>query len=106
MPASLQYTLGADCPETYPFCDDYGGDLIVSGGTVLDGQNEHKAGLFPNVANNPVVANPITSQPAKLVTQGLPEAVRVFVRGNPGIHEVENFPLHCPVKGLQVFFNP
>jgi hypothetical protein len=72
----------------------HGGGLIVSSGTVLDGQNEHHAGLFPNVANNPVIANPITPQPAKLMTQGLPEAARVFVRGNPGVHLVENFPLH------------
>ena len=47
--------------------------LIVHGGTVLDSQNKHHAGLFPNVANNPVIANTITPQPAKLMTQGLPE---------------------------------
>lgn len=84
----------------------HGGGLIVSSGTVLDDQNEHHTALFPNVANNPVIANPLTPQPAKLMTQGLPEAARVFVRGNPGVHVVENFPLHCPVNGLQVFFNP
>jgi hypothetical protein len=77
-----------------------GGGLIVNGGTVLDGQNKHHAGLFPNVANNPVIAQPITPQPAKLMTQGLPEAARVFIRGNAGVHVVENFPLHCPINGL------
>ena len=73
---------------------------------MLDGQNKHEVRLFPNVANNPIIANAVTPQPAKLMTQGLPEAARVFVRGNAGIHVVENFPLHCPVNGLEVFFNP
>jgi hypothetical protein len=84
----------------------HGCGLIVSSGTVLDGQNEHHAVLFPNVANSPVIANPITPQPTKLMTQGLPEAARFFFRGNPGVHVVENFPLHFPVNDLQVFFNP
>jgi hypothetical protein len=30
----------------------------------------------------------------------LPEAARVFVRGNAAVHVVENFPLHCPVNSL------
>jgi hypothetical protein len=73
---------------------------------VFDGQNKHEAGLVPNVANNPVIANTITPQPAKIMTQGLPEAARVFVCGNAGIHVVKNFSLDCPVNGLEVFFNP
>jgi hypothetical protein len=63
---------------------EHGGGLIVSSGTVLDGQNKHNADLFPNVANNPVIANAITPQTAKLKTQGLHGAARVFVRGNAG----------------------
>ena len=82
------------------------GGLIVSSGTVVDGQNKHHAGLFPNVANNSVIANAITPQPAKFMTQGLPEAAGVFVGCNAGVHVVKNFPLHGAVNRLQVFLNP
>ena len=67
---------------------------------MFDGQNEHNLSLLSNVANNPVIANAIAPQPAKLMTQGLPEAARVFDGGNAGIHVVENFPLYYPVSGL------
>ena len=40
------------------------------------------------------------------MTQGLSKAARVFFRGNAAVHIVENFPLHGPVNGLQVFLNP
>jgi hypothetical protein len=76
------------------------GPLVVSNGTVLDGQNKHHASLFPDLADNPIIANAITPQAAELMAQGLPEAARVFLRGNAGVHVVDNFPLHCPVKGL------
>lgn len=83
-----------------------GGGLIVNGGTVLDGQHKYHAGLFPNVANDSVIANTITPQPSKLMTQGFSEAARVFIRGDASIHVVENFPLHCPVNGPEVLFDP
>ena len=73
---------------------------------MFNAQNKHQTGLFPNVADNPVIAKTITPQPAKLMAQGLPKAARVFVRGNAGIHVVENFPLRRPVNGFQVFFDP
>ena len=82
------------------------GGLIVNSGTVLDGQNKHHAGLFSNVANNSVIANTITPQPAKFMTQGLPEAAGVFVGRNADVYVVKNFPLHGAVNHLQVFLNP
>ena len=80
--------------------------LVVRNRTVLDGQNERSLDLIANVANNPVIPNPIRPQPTKLMTQRLTEAARVFLRRNPGIHVVENFPLHSPVNRPQVLFNP
>ncbi len=53
--------------------------LIVNGGTLLDGENKHRAGLFSNFTNDPVIANTIMPQSAKLLTQGLAEAAWVFV---------------------------
>ena len=73
---------------------------------MLDAQNKHYAGLFANVAKNPVIANTITPQPATPMTQRFPEAERLFVGANASVHIVENVPLHCPVYSLQVFFNP
>jgi hypothetical protein len=40
------------------------------------------------------------------MTQGFSEAARVFLRGDAAVHVVENFPLHGPINGLQVFLNP
>jgi hypothetical protein len=68
---------------------------------VLDGQHEHHAGLFPNVADNPVITNTIAPQRAKLMPQGFSKAVRVFGRGNAGVHIVENFPLHRPIMAFR-----
>jgi hypothetical protein len=41
-----------------------------------------------------------------IVAQGLTKPTWVFLRGNAGIHVVENFRPHSAVNTLQVSFNP
>ena len=73
---------------------------------MLDAQNKYRAGLVPNLADDPVIPNAVTPQPALVMTQRLAEASRVFLRGNASVHVFEDFFLHGPVNGLQVFLNP
>lgn len=73
---------------------------------MFDAQDKHRAGLVPNLAEYPVIPNAVAPQPALVMAQRLAEASRVFLRGNAGVHVVEDFPLHGPVNGLQVFLHP
>jgi len=67
--------------------------LLVNVFAMADGYYQHQQLLVFDLAENPVIADPVTPQPGQLCFESLPEASRMGVAPNPFVEMGDDIPL-------------
>lgn len=67
--------------------------LLVNVFAMADGHDQHQQLLVFDLAQNPVIADPVTPQPGQVCFESLSEAARIGVARNPFVEIADDVPL-------------
>ena len=77
--------------------------ILINRASVLFGHDQHYQPLLLKFTNDAVILHPIPPQSKFAGTKAFAEVARVASRRDALIHIIENLPLDCPIKLLEVF---